>query len=368
MIMNESYSRGAPNIHDVHGERKHLLLQCISGSRAYGLNTPQSDTDYKGIFVSPKQAFYGSHFTDQVANETNDIVYFEWKKFVDLLGKNNPTILELLATPEDCVLYRHPLITDLRAEDFLSKLCCQTFAGYAQSQIKKARGLNKKISNPVEPERKEIIDFCYVVDGLKVVPLRQWLYENGLKPEECGLVKLTHMRDMYALFHQTQSPEQRLKGIYSGADSNDVSVSSVPKGITPLTLMSFNKDAYSIHCKEYAQYWEWIEKRNESRYQSTVSHGKNYDAKNMMHTFRLLHMAEEIAREGKLFVRRTDREFLMSIREGKFEYEELLARAEEKVLLIEELFEKSALPQEPNLERLEELLVEVRASFYQEIG
>jgi hypothetical protein len=365
--MDKSHSPGAPNIHDVHNERRHLLLQCISGSRAYGLNTPQSDTDYKGIFVSPKQTFYGSHFTDQVANETNDIVYFEWKKFVDLLGKNNPTILELLATPEDCVLYKHPLITDLKAEDFLSKLCCQTFAGYAQSQIKKARGLNKKISNPVEPERKEIIDFCYVVDGLKVVPLRQWLSGNGLKPEECGLVKLTHMRDMYALFHQTQSPEQRLKGIYSGADSNDVSVSSIPKGIAPLTLMSFNKDAYSIHCKEYAQYWEWIEKRNESRYQSTVSHGKNYDAKNMMHTFRLLQMAEEIAREGKLFVRRTDREFLMSIREGKFEYEELLARAEEKVSLIEELFEKSALPQEPNLERLEELLVTVRASFYREI-
>jgi hypothetical protein len=362
--MDKSHSQGSLNIHDVHDERKHLLLQCISGSRAYGLNTPQSDTDYKGIFVAPKSIFYGSHVEDQVANETNDIVYYEWKKFIDLLGKNNPTILELLATPDDCVLYKHPLIADLKAEDFLSRLCSQTFAGYAQSQIKKARGLNKKISNPVEPERKEIIDFCYVIDGLKVVPLRQWLFENNLKAEECGLVKLTHMRDMYALFHQDQSPEQRLKGIYSGVDSNDVSVSSVPKGIAPLTLMSFNKDAYSIHCREYAQYWEWMEKRNENRYQSTVSLGKNYDAKNMMHTFRLLHMAEEIAREGKIFVRRNDREFLLGIREGKFEYEDLVKQAEEKVQLIEELFEKSTLPEEPDLEKLEELLVRIRDEYY----
>lgn len=352
------------NIHTLHEENQHLLLKCISGSRAYGLDTPQSDTDYKGIFLSPKRAFYGSNFEDQVANETNDIVYYEWKKFIDLLGKNNPTILELLATPADSVLYKHPLIQSLDSVDFLSKLCCQTFAGYAQSQIKKARGLNKKISNPIEPVRREIPDFCFVIDGMNVIPLTQWLGARNFNDTDCGLVKIPHMRDVYALFHNSQVNDISLKGIYLGTDSNDVLLSSIPKGIQPLSLMSFNKDAYSIHCKEYAQYWEWIEKRNENRYQSTVSHGKNYDAKNMMHTFRLLHMAEEIASEGRIFVRRTDRDFLMNIREGKFEYEDLLLQAEEKVQLIEVLFEKSTLPQEPNLERLEELLVNVRDEYY----
>lgn len=352
------------NVQHLHEENRNLLLKCISGSRAYGLDTPQSDTDYKGIFISPKPVFYGSHFADQLANETNDIVYYEWKKFIDLLGKNNPTIIELLATPSDCTLYKHPLIADLRTEDFLSKLCCQTFAGYAQSQIKKARGLNKKISNPVEPVRKEIPDFCFVIDGMDVIPLSQWLAARNFDHSDCGLVKIPHMRDAYAFFHRSQTNGISLKGIYSGADSNDILLSSIPKGIQPLSLMSFNKDAYSIHCKEYAQYWEWIEKRNESRYQSTISHGKNYDAKNMMHTFRLLHMAEEIAREGKVFVRRTEREFLMNIREGKFEYEDLLTQAEEKVQLIEELFEKSDLPEEPDLQKLEELLIGVRDAYY----
>jgi hypothetical protein len=59
--------------------------------------------------------------------------------------------------------------------------------------------------------------------------------------------------------------------------------------------MNFNKDSYSIYCREYKEYQEWEKKRNEQRYQSTLSHGKSYDAKNMMHTFRLLNMAEEIA-------------------------------------------------------------------------
>lgn len=354
------------SLDQLHEENQFLLLKCISGSRAYGLHTPQSDTDYKGIFVLPKRMYYSLDPQEQINNETNDIAYYEWKKVIELLGKNNPTVLELLATPEDCILYKHPLLNQLQVPDFLSKLCCQTFAGYAQSQVKKARGLKKKISNPMEPERKEIIDFCYVVDGLNVSPLRSWLSDNGLEQGACGLVKLTHMRDMYALFHQTQCPDQNLKGIYSGIDSNDVSVSSIPRGITPLTLMSFNKDAYSIHCREYAQYWEWIGKRNEIRYQSTVSHGKNYDAKNMMHTFRLLNMAEEIAREGVIHVKRSDRDFLMQIRQGEFEYEDLLKQAEEQVLKIEELFQKSTLPDFPDEQKLEELLFTVRDTFYRE--
>ena len=65
-------------------------------------------------------------------------------------------------------------------------------------------------------------------------------------------------------------------------------------------------------------------KRNETRYNSTMSHGKNYDAKNMMHVFRLLLMAKEIAAEGKINVHRKDREFLLSIKKGKFEYDQII--------------------------------------------
>ena len=75
--------------------KKHnlLLLDCVSGSRAYGLHTPQSDTDMKGVFLLPKRVYYGLEYAEQVNNDTNDEVYYELKRFVDLLGKNNPNIL-----------------------------------------------------------------------------------------------------------------------------------------------------------------------------------------------------------------------------------------------------------------------------------
>ena len=152
-----------------------LLLECISGSRAYGLATKDSDTDIKGVFYLPKEQFYGLNYVPQVSNKSNDIVYYELGRFIELLAKNNPNILELLATPDDCVLYQHPLMDQLKAELFLSRLCEQTFGSYAMTQVKKARGLNKKILNPVEPERKSVLDFCYVVQGQGSVLVKAFL-------------------------------------------------------------------------------------------------------------------------------------------------------------------------------------------------
>jgi predicted nucleotidyltransferase len=108
-----------------------ILFEVISGSRSYGLNTPTSDTDIKGVYYLPKEKFFGLDYIPHVANETNDEVYYEIGRFTELLLKNNPNILEILASPEDCILYKHPLMENLRIEDFLSKLCKDSFAGYA---------------------------------------------------------------------------------------------------------------------------------------------------------------------------------------------------------------------------------------------
>jgi hypothetical protein len=168
---------------------------------------------------------------------------------------------------------------------------------------------------------------------------------------------------MYALFHQSQS-DRKFYGIFSGDDADEVSLSSVPEGLQPKCILYFNKDGYSVYCKEYRQYWEWVEQRNEERYENTVSHRKNYDAKNMMHVFRLLNMAEEIARYKKVNVRRPEREYLLKIRAGEFAYEDLLKQAEEKIGVVDDLFKKSDLPEQPDIEAADGLLVQIREVTY----
>jgi len=340
-----------------------LLLECISGSKAYGLDTPKSDTDIKGVYFLPKEWFYGLHRIEQVNNETNDEVYYELGRFVELLIKNNPNMLELLATPDDCILYRHPIMNKLSINLFLSKLCKETFAGYAITQIRKARGFKKKIVNPVAKEKKGVLDFCFAVKGSVSLPINQWLDENGYTQEHCGLAGIAHSKGLFSLFYD-EGNQFRYKGIISGEAANEVSLSSIPKGEKEKVHLFFNQESYSSYCKEYREYWDWVKKRNENRYQGNMEHGKDYDAKNMMHTIRLLQVALEILEEGKLQVRRPNRDELLDIKSGKFEYEQLLTMSDALMEKIIKAAEKSKLPEQPEKAIAEKLLIEMRNELY----
>lgn len=338
-----------------------IIFECISGSKAYGLDTPTSDTDIKGVFVLPKSIYYGLSYIPQISNESNDIVFYELGRFMDLLAQNNPNILELLSTPPKAIIYKHPFLDELVPELIISKMCKNTFGKFALSQIKKAKGLKKKIINPVSKERKGVLSFCFVNHEQGAIPIQKFLEINEWKQEDCGLVNIQHMRDVYGLYH---NPTENYNGIIRNEDSNDVCLSSISKGEKQEALLYFNRDGYSIYCKEYREYWEWVEKRNEVRYENTEHHGKNYDAKNMMHVFRLLEMAIEIGTEKKVNVQRPNRAFLLDIKAGKFEYDALIAMADEKKMEMEEAFENCDLPEQPNLELINELTFRLRDKFY----
>ncbi|GAB4402957.1 MAG: hypothetical protein OHK0039_01490 [Bacteroidia bacterium] len=343
--------------------RQHLLYEGISGSHAYGLDLPGSDVDLKGVFVLPRRQLYGLAYTPQVSDANNDEVYYELGRFVDLLAKNNPNLLEMLATPPDCIRYRHPLYDWLRPELFLSKLCRDTFAGYAIAQIRKARGLNKKILNPMEAERKNLLHFCYVTAGAGAQPLTDWLARQGLTQAQCGLAQVPHMKDLYALFTDREGG-YGFKGVMAKENTQTVSLSSIPKGLVPSAYLSFNRDGYTIYCKQHREYWDWVDKRNELRYAQTLAHGKNYDAKNMMHTLRLLDMSEEILREGVIRVRRPNRDDLLAVRAGAYSYEALLDRAERQLERVEDAYRHSDLPETPDMEQIEAVLVGLREAWY----
>jgi len=340
-----------------------ILFEAISGSRSFGLATKNSDTDIKGVFYLPKDLFFGLEYVPQVSNESNDIVYYEIGRFTELLLKNNPNILEILATPEDCILYKNPIMKHFRQEDFLSKLCKDTFGGYASTQIQKARGLNKKIVNPVEKERKGILDFCVILEDSNSIPVKDWLEKMNFSQENCGLIKMPNSKGIFALFYD-ETGNKNYSGIFKNDGSNKVSLSSIPKNEKSEAYLFFNQDSYSTYCKSYKEYWDWVEKRNDDRYNTNQKHGKNYDSKNMMHTIRLLQSAVNIFRNNKIEIRVENREELLDIKAGKWNYDDLLLLADQ---LIEELnlfAESSSLQEFPNKEKAEKILIKMREELY----
>lgn len=260
-------------------DRGLMLFETISGSRAYGTHKPTSDTDYRGVFILPIENLLGYDYVPQVNDDTNDITYYEIGRFLDLLQTQNPNIIELFNMPEENILYKHPLFDEILQykEQFLSQICKDSFGGYAISQIKKARGLNKKIVNPIDKEKKSILDFCYVIVGYKTIPLKEFLNNSGYQQKYCGIVNVDYARDTYALFYD-HTRIIGYRGITNDDDtSNEVRLSSIPKGEEPVATMIYNKDGYTKYCKDYKEYWDWVDKRNDDRYNTNQEHGKGYD-------------------------------------------------------------------------------------------
>ena len=186
-------------------EQNILLYEYVRGSQAYGLSLPTSDEDTGGVFIMDYSDVLGisDNKIDQVNDEKNDTVWYEIGKYIELLAKANPNMLESLFIPDHCVKYIHPafqIIKDNR-NTFVTKETFKSFVGYATSQIQKARGLNKKIVNPIV-ERKQPIDFCYTFNDYQgTTPIANWLAERGLKQIYCGLNHLPNMNQMYGVFY-----------------------------------------------------------------------------------------------------------------------------------------------------------------------
>jgi hypothetical protein len=347
-----------------------IIFETITGSHAYGTMTPESDKDIRGVFVQPLFDILKHGFVDQVSDQKNDIIFYELGRFIKLLIDNNPNILELLNSPEDCVIYRDPIFKslELSKDKFLTKRVRFTFAGYAIDQIQKARGYNKKMNwEEAEMKRKTVLDFCYILVGNGSMPFKIWLSKTmagqfGETQENFGLAAIDHACDLYSLYHFVE----KNYGIVSDEEkSNDVQLISIPKGMAPVACLSFNKNAYSTHCTRYKEYQTWLKERNPNRFRMNKAHGKNYDSKNLSHTYRLLLMAHELAK-GELRVRRTPAEIekLMKIRRGEYEYEDLLNEAETMISGLDKKFENSKLPDKVDEEMAYEMLLEMRKHYY----
>lgn len=386
---------------DIIRQEGRLLYEFIRGSHLYGLNNEYSDIDTSGVFVCTRNELFGcSGYKAQVSDSRHDNTWFEIGELMRLLMKSNPTVLESLFVPQENIIGDvHPLMQMLidNREQFISKQCFNPFFGYAKSQIEKARGLKKKIVNPVN-ERLTPYDFIYTFKKQGSTKFHNWLDNRSLHQEFCGLVNIPNMHDVYGVYYDFgahtaaypdwQNDEMFLafcmeyydelsredvlalvaeakpigyRGVIKiDAEASDLRLSSIDdKDTLPICYISYNQSGYSNHCRQYVEYQEWVKNRNPMRYESNLN--KNYDSKNMMHCFRLMHMACEIAEGKGIILRRTwDRKFLLDIRNHKFEYEEIIERLEADQQQMSRLMETSTIRETVDVDFVNELMIDIR--------
>lgn len=319
-----------------------LLYKYKRGSLAQGTFIEgKSDIDTCSVYLAPPDQLLGLGFDyqDEVSDEKHDNVAWEFNKFMRLLLKSNPTVLEALFVDDEFVDYEHPIITELKKsrDKFVTKACFNSFGAYAVSQIKKARALGKKClnDNGKEVERRTALSFCYTYYNQGSTKIENWLSYRGLRTEFCGLNKIPNMHDDYGVFYDwgahfeavgyqaidavryfkeknreyasgekyrddekyclgrylteeykysyTSIDHSQLnkkpigyRGIFKNDDSTEVRLSSIDdKNDKPICHMSFNQNGFVKHCKDYKDYKDWVKNRNPIRYAQNKE--KNYD-------------------------------------------------------------------------------------------
>lgn len=122
-----------------------LICQLIGGSTLYGLNTPESDIDYRGLFVAQDKKYLANLDTIESIVQTGDIdsTYYEITRYLKLLRKSNTQVLEILFAPKSAFTYRHPIFVDMiiNAYDLIdTNTLKNSLKGYVFSEIRLATG------------------------------------------------------------------------------------------------------------------------------------------------------------------------------------------------------------------------------------
>ena len=92
-----------------------IIFDVIYGSHAYGTNRPDSDVDKRGVYILPDSilksietvdGFKDVEYYPEINDGTQNVVYYELRKFLYMLSNSKPNVIEILNIPEDCILYK----------------------------------------------------------------------------------------------------------------------------------------------------------------------------------------------------------------------------------------------------------------------
>lgn len=152
-----------------------ICYATIAGSHCFGLATEKSDIDIKGIFIAPTRQILGLNSfnaQDKTLFSTSPIYDYEFheiSKFLKLMLKCNPTVLEIAFVNDSFIIELNEIgkkLRELRQKVLFSNFnpktdrangIWATFYGYAQSQIIKGTKKILKDAEDKKPEFKELM-------------------------------------------------------------------------------------------------------------------------------------------------------------------------------------------------------------------
>lgn len=284
------------------------IFRTLAGSHLYGTNTPESDIDHRGVLIPDVENMLGFTGLDQIETRIPiDSVTYSLKKFMQLASACNPNIVELLFAP--------------------------------------TQGETCIIVQP------EWLDVLSIRDSFLSRKAKYTF--SGYAHAQMERMK-THHNYMVGDIPLNVVPEDF--GAFKNAEGNYV----WPSGV--------EQNAYSNAHNRWTNYLEWVQNRNPARHELEAKYG--YDTKHGMHLVRLITEGAELLTDGKITLPRPDANFLLEVKNGYFDYDQICQFAQDGDDRLTEIEAVSKLPFGPNLPVIEELMMylygrEIEAWFHE---
>lgn len=305
------------------------MFLTLGGSHAYGTNTPDSDVDVRGCAFNSKSDLLGLTNFEQVIDNQTDTVIYSFNKLIGLLMNCNPNVIELLG----CKPEHYAYMTDagrLLIENrklFLSQKAIRSFGGYANQQLRRLQNALARDSYPQDEKEQHILGSC--LSAIAGFNERYKEFENGsinLYIGQCADAESEYDTEILADINLHEYPLRDYKNIWS--DLNNI-------------------------VKDYGK----LNKRNNKKDNLHLN-------KHAMHLVRLYLMAFDILENEEIITyREKDLDFLMSIRNGKYQKEDgtfdmnFFAIINEYEERLKYAAANTSLPASPNFQQVNELVM-----------
>lgn len=309
---------------------KNIALLCLGGSHAYGTNIETSDVDIRGIAINSPDELIGLSDPYWVfENRDTDTVVYSFMKIIQLLIKCNPNTVEILGFPKEEYIYLSEIGEQIinNRSMFLSQRCVSAFGGYATAQLRRLE--NALARDRVTQPRKEE----YIMRSI------QGALDDFVFDKKCV-------------------PENAIKLYIDKSDSDDMDteiMADINLSHYPLRAMKAINDQFGYVIGQYSS----LGKRNTKKDDAHLD-------KHAMHLVRLYLMCFDLLEKGQIVTNRSkDRDFLMSIRNGRFrasdgtyvkDFFELIDEYEKR---LDYAKKNTVLPEQPDMKRINEFVQEI---------
>jgi len=364
--------------------QSHTILLTIAGSRAYGVHTPASDIDLRGVALPPVRRLLSLAKDFEQADSVDEISVFRadldpqeqeiadrtglegsvygLRKFARLASDCNPNILDVLFADARHLRRVTPAGERLREHRdlFLSSRARHSYAGYARSQLKRIQTHRRWLLEPPqgEPTRAE-----FGLPEMPEIPGEQlsaaeaavrkkidgWEIDYGELPGSQVVALQERMAQVLA--------EQEL-----GSDALWASAAR-HVGLAENLIEHMQKErSYKAAHRAWKQYAHWKRTRNPDRAALEAAHG--YDTKHAAHLVRLLRMGREIVTTGQVHVWRGERDAdeLRAIRQGAWTYERLMQEVDDELKALRTASKGAwAVPEKADRDAIDQLVHEILA-------